>query len=213
MLPSYAAYSARFVKAAEAAATENEAALWVDKSPVHLRWMSVISRLVPGSRFVHLLRDGRSVVASIADLVLRDAGWQLQLERRLGIPSPHDRQGVIDAVCDWWNKDIRLSAACLSSPAHTLVHYADLVGRPEPTMRNLAAFLAVDYVSAMTEPGDRAATAVGWRSIMDHMQGPFQAVYDRGLEKFEVTFDERERNRITDRLVAGGSVVDAVVGL
>jgi hypothetical protein len=159
-----------------------------------------------------MIRDGRSVVASIVELVLRDEGWRRQMKRRLGIAAPSDRKGVIEAACDWWNEDVRLSATHFGAPLHAHVYYSDLVGKSEETMRGIAAFLGITYVSEMTNPAGRAQSAIGWRSTMAHMQGPFRPIYDDGLAKFETVFDAGEQARITRRLVAGGDVAALMAG-
>ncbi len=66
-----------------AAAAINGTAGWVDSSPVNLLWTAALHDLIPDALFVHVIRDGRDVAASVV--------------RRWGVMDH-------DAALDWWYK-------------------------------------------------------------------------------------------------------------
>ena len=61
-----------FVTMAGAAAGSRGCAGWVEKTPANLYAVDVIERWVPGARFVHIVREGADVVASLCAVA---HGW------------------------------------------------------------------------------------------------------------------------------------------
>jgi hypothetical protein len=47
-------------------AEQEQAERWGEKTPAHLRYMSVLSRMFPNATFVHIVRDFRDVISSMA---------------------------------------------------------------------------------------------------------------------------------------------------
>ena len=47
---------------------EQNKSLWIEKTPMHLDHMHQISRYLPDARFIHIIRDGHAVVASLYDV-------------------------------------------------------------------------------------------------------------------------------------------------
>ena len=42
--------------------------VWIEKTPGHLRFVDQIEKLVSGAKFVHMVRNGEDVVASLYDI-------------------------------------------------------------------------------------------------------------------------------------------------
>jgi hypothetical protein len=112
---------------------------WGDKTPTHTRAMDAIARVLPEARFVHLIRDGRDVAASVRDLSF----------------APGD--GSIEAIAADW-RDTIVHARTL---AGTLRHYRELryerlLTDPGAELRPLCAFLELDFDPAMLRHHERA---------------------------------------------------------
>ena len=73
--PLFRSYSRAFVDIVDQAAAGQGKDVWVEKTPHHVDFLSMIPRYVPGARFVHILRDGRDVVASQIDAQRQDPGY------------------------------------------------------------------------------------------------------------------------------------------
>lgn len=107
---------------------------WGDKTPMHVEHMPVIAAAFPEARFVHIIRDGRGVLASLR-----------------GLPfAPGD--GSVEAIAGYWRDVI----ACARSAAPTLPHYHEvryeqLVREPEPTLRGVCEFLRLDFDPVMLD--------------------------------------------------------------
>ncbi|MDZ7828840.1 MAG: sulfotransferase [Halofilum sp. (in: g-proteobacteria)] len=89
---------------------------WVDTTPRHLVHARLIERTVPRARIVHVVRDGRDVVAA-----------QCSGEGR------HAPRAVVSE----WNRALAHHARCLDRPGHLFVLYEDLMADPMGEMVRL----------------------------------------------------------------------------
>jgi hypothetical protein len=96
---------------------------WIEKTPRHLRYipfLEAVSRPGPAPVFVHVVRQGLEVVAS-----LRQASqtW----ERAYGL----------DACVRRWNHDVGYSLSRVGAAHDRFVFYEELTSQPETTLRRL----------------------------------------------------------------------------
>lgn len=89
---------------------------WVVTTPRHLVHARLIERMVPRARIVHVIRDGRDVVAE-----------QCSGEGR------HEPRAVVSE----WNRALAHHARCLDRPGHVFVLYEDLMANPVGEMVRL----------------------------------------------------------------------------
>ncbi|HET9733594.1 MAG TPA: sulfotransferase [Acidimicrobiales bacterium] len=158
------------------------ASVLIDKEPTNTPHMQLIAEIFPEARFVHLLRDGRDVAAS---LVAAHEGWA------------HDWApgNVADAARCWkdhvgWARDGRRTGLPFLE-----VRYEDLLASPVESLLALFDFLGVDgdaeVATAMIEehafardkergtepPGFHRSGTVG--SWVDHWTAFQRASFDR----------------------------------
>ncbi|MEM7199738.1 MAG: sulfotransferase [Planctomycetota bacterium] len=97
---------------------------WLEKTPRHLRFAPLLQRLTaPGqtTRFVHVIRDGLEVVAS---LLAASRRWE--------------RAYDLDECVRRWNADVEFATKRLAgSTADHFVFYEDLTANPEAAVRRL----------------------------------------------------------------------------
>ncbi len=110
------------------------ASIWIDHTPQNIRHALLLHGLFPASKLIHIVRDGRAVANSIKPLdwgpntVIRAAPWWVaRVAYGLAVE------------CMWPEEKIKR------------VRYEDLVQRPAPTLRELCAFLELDYEPAMVQ--------------------------------------------------------------
>jgi hypothetical protein len=105
---------------------------WGDKTPGHVGCMPALAELLPEAHFVHLIRDGRAVAASVR-----------------GLPfAPGDAS--IEAIADDWRDQIvagRRAAAAVSH--YRELRYERLVSQPEPSLREVCEFLELEFEDSM----------------------------------------------------------------
>src|SRR4051812_40353968 len=93
---------------------------WGDKTPGYVRRMPQLAAAFPGAKFVHIIRDGRQVAASLSE-----TWW-----------GPHD----ILFAADHWRRIIgeaRAAVGALPPSQYLEVRYADLVADPEPLLAHI----------------------------------------------------------------------------
>jgi hypothetical protein len=87
--------------------------IWLEKTPRHVLHAARIRALVPDSAFIHILRDGRDVVASMVD-------------RARKFPEEFSRQSDPSYGIRQWNQSLRATEVAMNDPGHILVLYESL---------------------------------------------------------------------------------------
>lgn len=111
---------------------KNHASIWVDHTPENISYANSLRELFPNARFIHIVRDGRAVAASIMPL-----DW-----------GPNS----IMKTSRWWMRMVSFGLAAekaLGPEVVMRVKYEDLVLNPESTMRAISQFLGIEYQSSM----------------------------------------------------------------
>ncbi|WP_333677557.1 sulfotransferase [Dyella sp.] len=102
-------------------------AVWIEKTPHHLLYLPEIERYLPEARFIHVIRPGMDVLASIMDAHLRynntsfNGGLRLWTRR--------------------WNRAVDIHRTCIGVRNHYFVFLEDLVRQPAVEWQRLCKFL------------------------------------------------------------------------
>jgi hypothetical protein len=122
---------------------------WGDKTPRYVQGIGYLAQLFPHSRFIHVIRDGREVAASLG-------------EQRWG---PSAVSGAF-----WWRRMVRAgrrSGGKLAAERYMELHLRDLIADPEGELRRVCDFLEEDYDPVMLDypsrhgyPAEHAGSAV-----------------------------------------------------
>ena len=116
---------------------------WGDKTPRYVEHIPLLARLWPEARFVHLVRDGRNVALSYADV-------------------PFGPKTVVRAA-DLWAGRVRMglvAGRALGGERYLEIRYEDLVDDAEGEAKDLCDFLGLDFDSGMLDYTERARGAV-----------------------------------------------------
>lgn len=150
-----------------------EDGIWGDKSPNYRNHLPEIAALWPEARFIHIVRDVRDVCLSSRQ------AWGKHMLR--------NAQRWMDEVGACRRAGQRLGGRYFE------LRYEDLLARPEPTLRAVAAFLGLDFEPAMLKPG-RVSENLG---------------DTRGADKIVAGNQEKWRDRMSPSTLAR---VEAVCG-
>ncbi len=104
-----------------------------EKTPHNMLHVALLGRLFPRARFVHLVRDGRAVAASLVK--------QRWIEPGTGKPIWYCAD--LEGAMRYWASVVSTARAQAASVAgrYLEVRYEDLVASPERTLRQVMAFL------------------------------------------------------------------------
>lgn len=128
---------------------------WGDKTPKHVQYLPCLDALFPDARFVHIVRDGRDVAASLKSV-------------------PWFRGDVVDAA-NFWKRKVeagRRGGKALGA-RYFEVDYEDLVRSPEETLRNLCQYIGEEFESEMLDYYKTAdkyipKSSMGWHRLATH---------------------------------------------
>jgi hypothetical protein len=118
------------------------ASRWGDKTPRYVLDIPLFDRLFPGSRFVHIIRDGRDVAMSLRSV-------------RFG---PNDPMGA----AGFWERRVRAGmrdGGALGGRYHE-VRYEALVADPERELRAICAAIDLPWDPAMLDYPQRVPSAL-----------------------------------------------------
>lgn len=129
---------------------------WVDQTPLYTMMVDDLADMFPGASFVHIVRDGRSVVRSMSSFVNVFEGFD-------GALLPDEIPpwaGDFRLACETWTESV--DVACRFGTAHPArylaVHNEELATDPEVGFARIHAFLGVG-------PDDGPARSFGGRRI------------------------------------------------
>lgn len=156
---------------------------WVEKTPRHVLHAGRIQEMVPDSLCIHVVRDGRDVVASIVD-------------RARKFPDFFSRQLKPDYAIRQWNNSIRATLEVLNQEGHLVVHYDSLAHEPEKILQKVCRIAKFPYEEEMVK-NPRSLPFVGnqefWKSNVEEKIEPSPS-------KFPNLFDTTTQKRIEKSL-------------
>lgn len=118
-----------------------------EKTPGNIRVFSDLISLFPGSRFIHVVRDPRAIVASILQVGVR-AGQK-------GINTASFTANLPAAISHTKKCFQSGFFASTVAPERVLtVAYEQLVREPEAETKKMCEFLEIEWCSQMTKPAD-----------------------------------------------------------
>ncbi len=118
---------------------------WVDHTPYYVLMIDVLAPMFPGARFVHILRDGRSVVHSMINVAVTLADRERD-QMRSGDFLPEWTNDFREA-CKTWRTcaEAALSASSRYTDRCLTIRHDRLSADAHESFRAILAFLEADY--------------------------------------------------------------------
>ncbi len=104
---------------------------WIDHTPEHINYIDFLSKNFSNSYFIHMLRDGRGVFASVKPL-----DW--------------GESGVIRSA-RWWSMNIATALAAEKAFENKMIRirFEDLIVCPERELRKICNFVNIEFKNSM----------------------------------------------------------------
>jgi hypothetical protein len=160
--------------------------IWLEKSPMHIHYIRFIKKYIPNNHFIHIIRDGRDVVAS-------------NYARALQCPSKFGRQQKLTYGIRLWNRSLKTSVQYLGKPGHTFVLYEQLVAQPELVLIRLCDDVGITYNSRMIDKAPETAQQVVLPHALWMVRNVMQPPQPQP-SKFDRLFDQETREWISRKL-------------
>lgn len=181
-------YVRSFVKVLDEATLQQGKDVWLEKTPRHLHYVESIEASAPSAKFIHIIRNGSDVVASLYEVTHKHAEvWG----------GPRD----IDRCISRWLQDVQLSKENLQKPNHLLVRYEDLVEETKATLESVCTFVGVPFTKSMLSDYQNASEKVlapgeTWKASVQ------QPISNANSKKFVELFSPEQREYILERISA-----------
>jgi hypothetical protein len=159
--------------------------VWVEKSTENRMYIPWIKREIPTAHFVHVLRDGRDVVASLVDAGTRyPERWKRYADLRFAIASYNE--ALVDSMLYCGRAD------------HIFVQYEHILEDSEQVCRKLYAALDLEVKSARASLTELHRQVVrsdeSWKN--DH-KGEIE---NTRLVKFNQVFSDQQKKLVSSRV-------------
>lgn len=130
----------------QAAARKKGKQYWGDKTPRYVLEVPWLSEAFPDAKFVHIIRDGRDVAASMIK-----AGWV---------------NSFLKAGC-YWQTRVKFgteAGSVLGTHRYYEIRYEQLVIYPEKTLKDLCSWLNLEYTPMMLQFYEEASDyVISWK--------------------------------------------------
>jgi hypothetical protein len=185
-LPLQQQYTRKFIQILDQLTQEQGKTIWVEKTPEHIYYVDDIVKLVPHSRFIHIIRNGADVIASLYQVTrehprLWKGAWSLEF------------------CIERWIQAIEISRRYLHQPRHCMVRYEQLVENPALELPKLCQFMGVDFQQRMLKDYQVAAQQVTL-AVEPWKAAATKPIAKAKSEKFYQVFDATQREYILQRV-------------
>lgn len=113
-----------------------------DKNNFYLNKIDLLSNLYLGVKFIHIIRDGRSVAVSYKDLMKKN----MTSEYAPNLPAE------IEKIAKEWSKNIEIintSFNKLNLNQYHTIRFEDLIAKPGDSLQDICTFLDIKYDEEM----------------------------------------------------------------
>jgi hypothetical protein len=179
-------YIQTFLRTLDTITQEQGKNIWIEKTPGHVRNIDYIKKHIPEAKFIHIIRNGPDVVASLYEVTHK---------------YPEIWRGAwnIDRCITQWIEDVQISLNHQNKPDHILVQYEHLVQNPRLIISKICDFLNVSFDEIILEKYMTKAQNIvlenePWkRSVSETIQ-------NRNGQKFTSLFDLQQQSYILEQL-------------
>lgn len=159
--------------------------IWLEKTPVHIRFVDFIGKHIPEACFLHIIRDGRQVVASLFEASNR-------------YPEKWGGAIPIAGCVHRWNADVMETVRCSGKPKHFIVEYELLVRKPRTVLEGVCRFLNIGFEDALLK--DRAKSAARIVNPEEFWKENNFKDIELGRGNFETVFTSEQQAFIVEHL-------------
>jgi len=129
-----------------------------DKYPPYSMQVRELAVLFPNSKFVHIIRDGRAVVASTLMAHVKLRAWR-------NSPTPPSAFQVANSWNSWVRKGLQAGRA-LGGSRYIEIRYEDFLGDPQEVGRRLMSFIGEAPDAGFSKAWGRRIKSRSWKETL-----------------------------------------------
>ena len=179
-------YIEAFIKVLDIVTLDEHKNYWLEKTPEHLRRINAIEKTVEGAKFIHILRNGIDVVASLSEMTQK-------------YPEIWGETRELKKYIIRWENDILISSCHLHKSNHFVVRYENLVANPSEVLAETCNFLGVSFEQSMLQKRNSVLSSL-IRKRERWKQPVKENINQQNSSKFYRIFDDKQREYIISRL-------------
>jgi hypothetical protein len=172
-LPLISLYIQSFVKVLGKLTLEAGKQVWLEKTPEHIFNIPLIQQYLPNARFIHLVRNGDNVVASLYEISRK-------------YPQFWGNSWQVNDCLKRWENCLEIIYSYRQESQHLIVRYENLVMEPVACLQRICSFLQIDFTNLMLENygeyADRLALnssrSVDKKGIVNNHSDKFREIFD-----------------------------------
>jgi hypothetical protein len=179
-------YVQTFVAILDTLTEEQNKTIWLEKTPCHLHFIKYIEKYLPEAKFIHILRNGSDVIASMYEVTQK-------------YPQAWGGERNIDTCIRRWVKDTALSYSHLYKSNHILIRYENLLAEPKLVLKNLTEFIDVSFDESMLKNYNNIAEKIilenePWKELVT------KPIKISNNKKIDLIFDENQKKYILEQI-------------
>ncbi len=179
-------YAQSFINILDILTQQQNKSIWLEKTPNHVRYINYLEKWVKDAKFIHIIRNGADVVASLFEVTHRH-------------PDVWNGAWDIDRCIQQWIEDINLTKNHLSKFNHTLVEYEKLVENPTEVLTEVCQFIGVEFSESMLQDYPLVAQKVSlanepWKASVE------EKINSNNGKKFQKLFNQEQQTYILKQL-------------
>lgn len=175
-------YADRFISLLDKITFEQGKTIWIEKTPAHLLYIKYIEKLVPNACFIHIIRQGEDVVASLYEVAEK-------------YPEIWGGKRSVEECVNRWLRDISISRKFLGRQNHTFVKYESIIQDTRHVLEQLCHFLNITFQEAMLSEYNKVSQKVVLNSE-PWKNRTAKTIEDTESRKFSTIFNEEEKQYI-----------------
>ena len=191
LIPRYAVTLRRsvgaFVEVLDALTLAQGGTVWVEKTPGHLHYIDLVEAHIPDALFIHLVRNGEDVVASL---------YEVSTEH----PEVWGAPATLEECVTRWTGDLKLTQGHIRKPQHTLVRYEQLLDHPQSVLANLCRFIGVEFDPGMLSEHSSVVQKLVLESEIWKDSARVDGLHRPMVRKFDQLFDQEQQAYIRARM-------------
>jgi hypothetical protein len=198
-----------FVKTLDYLTLEEEKTIWLDKTPSNLYFIDMIEKYVSEPHFIHIIRNGEDVVASLYEIftkypelwgkdLIQNPKYLKYLWNKFKYlwkkpDTGFDDKKILNKCINTWKKSIKTSKLYFGNKNHHFISYEQIKNNPEIHLRLIYDFIGVSYE-------EESSGKVPLHNIILDKE-PWKKNYDpTGQKKFDTFFDKEKKDYITEKI-------------